>query len=164
MLKDGWRFEFRRLFHDQTQMRKSYRIELNTERFDQKSELPPDVNAGNRFYGADVARYIISALSLDGFSVIDEDWGWLVYGTWDLLELQYGISDWHDVDQRFGGNPEPGQETLGNWCLVVSAYEKRRILGMIPYLSAIDCPERYGRELVEAFANDGIGVISSGLE
>ena len=36
---------------------------FTSDRFDRSSELPDDVNAGNRFYGRDVAEYITAGLT-----------------------------------------------------------------------------------------------------
>jgi len=47
-------------------------------RFDHSSDLPPEANAGNRFYGEDVASFITDGLIGRGLdaSFLDEDWGW----------------------------------------------------------------------------------------
>lgn len=41
-------------------------LSFKTERFDYKSELPENINAGNRFYGKDVAEFIVQQLWLSG--------------------------------------------------------------------------------------------------
>src|SRR4051812_30425492 len=55
---------------------------FTSDRFDHTSELPPEANAGNRFYGRDVAEYICDGLAARGLdaSFLDEDWGWQVHG------------------------------------------------------------------------------------
>jgi hypothetical protein len=55
---------------------------FTSDRFDHTSELPPEANAGNRFYGRDVADFIAAGLSERGLdaSFLDEDWGWQVHG------------------------------------------------------------------------------------
>lgn len=57
-------------------------VEFSTERFDYASDLPAEYNAGNRFYGRDVAEYVCEALEPHGVlcEFLDEDWGWLVLG------------------------------------------------------------------------------------
>jgi hypothetical protein len=70
-------------------------LEFSSDRFDHTSELPPDANAGNRFYGGDVAEFISSGLAARGYAtrVVDEDWGWLV------LARPLEISIYHDIDE-----------------------------------------------------------------
>ena len=90
------------------------RLTFASDRFDTTSELPPDANAGNRFYGRDVAELI--AAGLDDASFLDEDWGWQVHATrgdGSLLEISvyYGI------------------EEDDEWTLLVRSLVKRRPFG-----------------------------------
>jgi hypothetical protein len=39
------------------------RVEFSTDRFALTGELPPEVNAGNRFYGEDLAKYLCESLA-----------------------------------------------------------------------------------------------------
>jgi hypothetical protein len=57
-------------------------IEFTSDRFDHTSELPEDYNAGNRFYGRDLAAFLCDRLNEKVFDLVfgDEDWGWLVDG------------------------------------------------------------------------------------
>lgn len=52
-------------------------IVFRTSRFDFISELPAGYNAGNRFYGRDVAKYLAEELGARGFAAdfLDEGWG-----------------------------------------------------------------------------------------
>ena len=54
---------------------------FTSNRFDHRSELPPEYNAGNRFYGRDVAEFVSAGLRARGLdsSFFDEDWGWMVH-------------------------------------------------------------------------------------
>ena len=75
-------------------------LELTSDRFDRSSELPPEANAGNRFYGRDVAEFVSEGLAGRGFetSFIDEDWGWQTHAKWpdeSILE----ISIYHNPEE-----------------------------------------------------------------
>ena len=94
-------------------------------RFDHASELPPDANAGNRFYGRDVADFIAMGLTARGLdaSFFDEDWGWQVHGAragGEVLE----ISIYH--------NPEEDPATQDEWTLMLRSLRKERLLGLVP--------------------------------
>jgi hypothetical protein len=135
---------------------RNYTFELKTKRFDQTSVLPDHYNAGNRFYGEDLAKWIMSQLRLANFTLIDEDWGWLLCGARDDLEVDYCISDW--------GRDETSDDDRSNWYVIVHAYRKRRLLGLIPWRTEIDCPERYGSELLEQFQKESIAIKKHGFE
>jgi hypothetical protein len=55
-------------------------FEFTSDAFDHTSDLPPDSNAGNRFYGRDVAEFIADGLAAREYTseFLDEDWGWFV--------------------------------------------------------------------------------------
>jgi hypothetical protein len=133
----------------------NYTFELKTKRFDQTSVLPDHHNAGNKLYGQDFASWIISELGLADFKVIDEDWGWLVYGKRDGLEVDYCISDW--------GKDETPDDDRSNWYVILHAYKKGKLLGLIPWRTEINCPERYGLELLGRLQKEGIGIKKHGF-
>ena len=86
-----------------------HQVELafTSDRFDHSSELPPDANAGNRFYGRDVAEFVSE-------NFLDEDWGWLAYVERpDDASLEVAI--YHDEGD--------------DWRLMVRRLERRRFLG-----------------------------------
>jgi hypothetical protein len=93
-------------------------LELTSDRFDHTSELPTEANAGNRFYGRDVAEFVSSGLSAGGAEarVVEEDWGWLV-----LARPRQGttveIAVYHNLDD------DPGKEDA--WNLMVRQRERR---------------------------------------
>ena len=94
---------------------------FTSDRFDTSSELPEDANAGNRFYGRDVASFVadgLSARALDA-SFLDEDWGWQAHARRpDDTVLE--ISIYHDPD-------EVGED---EWALMVRSLRKERKLGI----------------------------------
>ena len=91
---------------------------FTSERFDTSSELPPEANAGNRFYGRDVADFLAARLTERGLdaSFFDEDWGWQVHALREdgtVLE----VSIHHDPDE--------------GWELMLRALRKERRLGVV---------------------------------
>ena len=98
---------------------------FTSDRFDHTSELPPDANAGNRFYGRDVAEFLSAKLAEHDCdaSFLDEDWGWQAHAKradGSVLE----ISVYH--------NPEEEPETEDEWALMVRSLKRERTLGVIP--------------------------------
>lgn len=96
---------------------------FTSDRFDHSSELPPDANAGNRFYGRDVASFVAEGLSKRGLeaSFLDEDWGWQAHAKrpdGSVLE----ISIYHNPDE------DPAGEN--DWALMVRSLRKERRLGI----------------------------------
>jgi hypothetical protein len=96
---------------------------FTSNRFDHSSELPPDANAGNRFYGRDVASFVAEGLSTRGLetSFFDEDWGWQAHAKRpddSVLE----ISIYHNPDE------DPADED--DWALMVRSLRKERKLGI----------------------------------
>jgi hypothetical protein len=103
-------------------------ISFKSERFDYKSELREDINAGNRFYGKDVAEFIVEKLNLVNLRAdfLDEDWGWLIFsqkGQAPIFEVAvYNLAEHEGANAR--GIPE--------WGLSIRAYESRKLLGLLP--------------------------------
>jgi hypothetical protein len=96
---------------------------FTSDRFDHSSDLPPEANAGNRFYGQDVASFITDGLSERGLdaSFLDEDWGWQAHAKrpdGSILE----ISIYHNPDE------DPATEDV--WALMLRSLHKERKLGI----------------------------------
>jgi hypothetical protein len=96
---------------------------FTSDRFDHSSDLPPEANAGNRFYGRDVASFITAGLSERGLdaSFFDEDWGWQAHAK-RPDESVLEISIYH--------NPDENQATEDEWALMVRSLRKERKLGI----------------------------------
>ena len=111
-------------------------ISFKTERFDYKSELPENINAGNRFYGKDVAEFIVQHLGSVGLKAdySDEDWGWLVFsvkGQVPIFQVAvYNLAEYRGATER--GIPE--------WGLWIQAYETRKVLGIIAKRHEVPVP------------------------
>jgi hypothetical protein len=94
---------------------------FTSDRFDRSSELPSEANAGNQFYGRDVAELVAEGLTARGFdaSFLDEDWGWQTHAARpDGTVLE--VSVYHDPD-------EVGED---EWALLVRLLRKERKLGI----------------------------------
>jgi hypothetical protein len=109
---------------------------FKSERFDYTSELPEEYNAGNRFYGRDVAEHLVGKLNEQGLAsdYLDEDWGWLVFS-------QRGASPEFEIAiynlAEHGEGSRPG---VGEWGLWIRSYERRKLLGLLPKRTAITVP------------------------
>jgi hypothetical protein len=93
---------------------------FTSDRFDHSSELPEDANAGNRFYGRDVAEFVAGGLNQRGLDAtfLDEDWGWQVHAKradGSVLE----VSIYHNVDE------DPARED--HWELMARLLQKGRL-------------------------------------
>lgn len=96
---------------------------FTSDRFDHSSDLPPEANAGNRFYGRDVASFITDGLTERGLdaSFLDEDWGWQAHAKRpDGSTLE--ISIYH--------NPDEDPATEDAWALMLRSLHKERKLGI----------------------------------
>ena len=121
---------------------------FTSDRFDHASELPDDANAGNRFYGRDVAEYLTDGLAERGMdaSFLDEDWGWQAHATrqdGSVLE----ISIYHNPDE------DPAAEN--DWALMLRALRKERKLGITRFRE-VEIDEPAIAVLDEIFRRDGI--------
>jgi hypothetical protein len=81
-------------------------LRFQSDRFDHRSELPEDCNAGNRFYGKDVAEFVATGLAARGHAaaVNDEDWGWLVSGR-QSDGNPFEVAIYNLSEHREGGKP-----------------------------------------------------------
>src|SRR5436190_10255627 len=97
---------------------------FTADRFDHRSELPATYNAGNRFYGRDVADFVSSGLNARGMasSIFDEDFGWMVHAPLPddgVLE----VFVYHNIED---------EGTESDWALLVRAVSKEKWLGIVP--------------------------------
>jgi hypothetical protein len=127
------------------------RFAFTSDRFDHSSQLPPEANAGNRFYGRDVAEFVSAGLTdrgLDG-SFFDEDWGWQAHGKrpdGSVLE----ISVFHNPDE------DPGAEN--DWALMLRSLRKERLLGIVPRFRETEIDREAPSTLEDVFAQAGISL------
>ena len=120
-----------------------------SDRFDHSSDLPADANAGNRFYGRDVAEFIADGLRervLDS-SFLDEDWGWQVHARradGSVLE----VSIYHNEEE------DPARD--GDWSLMLRVLAKQRMLGVLPRFREVEVDDDDVSMLENVFGQAGI--------
>ena len=124
---------------------------FTSDRFDHSSELPPEANAGNRFYGRDVAAFITAELVERGVdaSFLDEDWGWQAHAKrpdGSVLE----ISIYHDPDEK------PAAED--DWALMLRSLRKERMLGIVPRFRETEVDHDAIATLEDVFRQAGIAL------
>jgi hypothetical protein len=122
---------------------RDFSVSFRTERFDYTSELPEDANAGNRFYGRDVAGFLAEGLSSPSFSAdfLDEDWGWMVLGvTDDSRFVEIAV---YNLDE----GRTPGQNGSNEWGLWVRAFERRKWFWLLSRSHEIELPDEIARRL-----------------
>ena len=107
-----------------------YVIRFTSESFNYSDPIPQDANAGNQFYGRDLAEYLDSCLRQVGHAIkiVDEDWGWLVTNrgggsaSFDIC-LNNGLNG---SDSNQSGNGSNG------WTARIFAFQRKKMLGLIP--------------------------------
>jgi hypothetical protein len=115
----------------------SLSLHWTTEQFDYRGEIPEEHNAGNRFFGRDLASFLSEKLRADDLHTdhIDEDWGWLVLGkgaSGQFVEVAiYNLGD-------DGSEPRKGSADWGLW---IGMFEKRRVLLLFNRSVEIPCEE-----------------------
>jgi hypothetical protein len=122
---------------------------FTSDRFDHSSELPPEANGGNRFYGRDVAAFVGAGLTARGFdaSFLDEDWGWQAHGRGpdgSVLE----ISIYH--------NPDEDPDAEDEWTLMVRSLRKERTLLVVPRFRESEVAPDATSTLEDIFGRAGI--------
>jgi hypothetical protein len=123
---------------------------FTSDRFDHSSDVPPEANAGNRFYGRDVASFITAGLTERGLdaSFFDEDWGWQAHAKrldGSILE----ISIYH--------NPDEDSAAEDAWALMLRSLHKERKLG-IPRLRETEIDPDAVATLEDVFLQAGIAL------
>jgi hypothetical protein len=124
---------------------------FTSDRFDHDSELPPDVNAGNRFYGRDVAEFVSTGLAARGFdtSFFDEDWGWQAHAARaDGTVLE--ISVYH--------NPEDDQAAPDEWALMLRSLRKERAFAVLSRFRETEVDADASSALEDVFRAGGISL------
>ena len=129
----------------------SQSIQFKSERFDYKSELPVDSNAGNRFYGSDVAEFLASELTARGLKAdfLDEDWGWLVFSH-KGSEPEFEVAIYNLSEHSEGGRPGTNE-----WGLWVRSYMRGKRFGLIPKRTEVAVSVRLADAVAQAITAAG---------
>jgi hypothetical protein len=122
---------------------------FTSDRFDHTSELPLEANAGNRFYGRDVADFIAAGLTERGLdaSFLDEDWGWQVHRK-RPDESVLEVSIYHNPDE------DPARDD--DWALMMRSLRKGRMLGVVPRFQETEIDPDAIATLEDVFRQAGI--------
>lgn len=120
--------------------------------FDYQGTLPAEANAGNQFYGRDVAEFINSGLEARQYqsSAFDEDWGWMVSCSLaddEVLEVAiYNIND----------HGEGGRPGAPHWGLWLRHYRTVKRLGFLRSRQESPPSREHVAMLEQIFATRGI--------
>ena len=122
---------------------------FTTDAFDHSSVLPARYNAGNRFYGRDVAEFVSTGLNARGIegSVFAEDFGWMVHAPLPVDGV-FEVAVYH--------NPEGEAGTEADWALLVRAVSKEKWLGVIPRVRERELDPKDVATLEDVFREAGI--------
>jgi hypothetical protein len=104
-------------------------LRFRSETFNYQHPIREDSNAGNQFYGEDVAEFLKTELSKSGFqcTVIDEDWGWLVIGK-DGAHKIYDICIYNEDDEGDVGGRRKGTNI---WNIAVLTFQPKKLLWLV---------------------------------
>ncbi len=124
----------------------SHAIQFKSERFDYRSELPYEINAGNRFYGKDLAEFIAAEFTRRGLPAdfLDEDWGWLVFSQKGSAP-EFEVAIYNLSEHSEGGRPGTNE-----WGLWARAYVRSKLLGLVPRRTEVAVPDRVSEALSQA--------------
>jgi hypothetical protein len=133
----------------------SLSLRFESDRFDFSSDLPEEYNAGNRFYGKDVAQFLAKELTARGFQsdFLDEDWGWLVFS------VRGSENNFEVAIYNLAEHGEGGRAGVNEWGLWIRAYEQVKALGFIKRNREVAVPA--GIEAAIRAALESIGVSPS---
>jgi hypothetical protein len=122
---------------------------FTSARFDHASDLPPEANAGNRFYGRDVAEFVSDGLAERGLdaSFLDEDWGWQAHAR---------RSDGSVLEVSVYHNPEEDPGAEDEWALMLRTLRSQRLLGFVPRFRETEVDDEAIAALEDVFRRAGI--------
>jgi hypothetical protein len=122
---------------------------FTTDRFDHDSQLPSRGNAGNRFYGRDVAEFASAGMNARGMesSVFEEDFGWMAHAP---------LPDDGVFEVAVYHNPEAGPAAGSQWALLVRSVSKEKWLGVLPRVRERELDANALATLEEVFRESGI--------
>lgn len=127
-------------------------ITFKTEHFDYVSELPAASNAGNRFYGRDVAEFLSERLRAAGLKAefLDEDWGWLVLGSAEDPATELEIATYN-----LSEHGEGGRTGAPEWGLWIRAFQRRKTWWVLSRRAQVPVPAVVLDVVLEAIRSIG---------
>ena len=126
-------------------------LRFTSSRFDHASELPAEYNAGNRFYGRDVALWLAEALTARGLPAdfMDEDWGWLVFSRRETTR------DFEAAVYYLGEADGDSASDSDDWGLWLRAHERGKQFGLLPRRVEVPVPGDVDAAVRAAIASIG---------
>ena len=111
-------------------------LRFTSSRFDHASVLPVEQNAGNQFYGRDVALWLAETLTARGLPAdyMDEDWGWLVFSRRDATR------DFEIAVYYLGEADDDVTVDSDEWGLWLRAHERGKLFGLLPKRVEVPVP------------------------
>jgi len=122
-------------------------IRFKSDRFKFTGELREDANAGNQFYGEDVAAWFCEVLPQFNLAYLDEDWGWYVH-TKDAVDILHTLAINVDPDV------EPS-EGVGGWLVIAETKVKKKALGLIGVWKVSELDAGFRHALLDALKSIG---------
>jgi hypothetical protein len=95
-------------------------IRFKTDRFQLSGILPEEINAGNQFYGEDLARWLCDALPEWKLGYMDEDWGWLVFSKRETTP-----ENERNAIGIYAYPPDEAANDGGEWMITVATEQRR---------------------------------------
>lgn len=126
-------------------------LQFTSDRFDFQSDLPEEANAGNRFYGKDLAEHLVAALGsarLAGVT-LEEDWGWMVASARGASPL-FSIAIYNLNDHGEGGRPGAPR-----WGLTIEEQAEQKKLGLFTTRVAVPVSAALRTAVEQAIAAAG---------
>lgn len=122
---------------------------FTTDRFDRSTDRQTRPNAGDRFYGRDVAEFVSAGLNARGLesSVFEEDFGWMVHAPLPDDGV-FEVAVYHDPEG------EPATET--DWALQVRAVSTEKWLRVVPRVKERELDPDAVAALEDVFRRAGI--------
>ena len=102
-------------------------LEFSTDQFKLTGALPDHINAGNQFYGEDVAKWLCETLSQWNLTYLDEDWGWLVWTSKDVLQVE----ERNMICVYAYPKDNPEASNFGDWMLTILTEYQSKWFGFL---------------------------------
>jgi hypothetical protein len=130
-------------------------LRFRTEAFDYKGPIREDANAGNKFYGEDMALALETYVKPHTTHIvcIDEDWGWYL----DFAQTDGRITEVGVYNEAVADGPAEGNGT-NEWALRFQQYVPGKRFGFIPKKEKVD-PSPELRGLLEGFVRQHGGTV-----
>jgi hypothetical protein len=102
-------------------------LEFSTDKFMLTGPLPDHINAGNQFYGEDVAKWLCETLPQWNLTYLDEDWGWLVWSSKD----NESVDERNMICVYAYPASNPGASDFGHWMFSILTEYKSKWFGFL---------------------------------